>query len=337
LGRLKRLKRAAVFVAVAAVTVWAGYSFDVGRLAPGGHRFSTGYYESPFGTDPNTASWFLARVVGNRVVPAPRFWQGLIDVFSHNHSGHRAYLLGRRSLHGWWYYFPVAVAVKTTLPLLLLVGMSLAWAVSGRSGGPRPGILYPLLGVAAVIGTSMTANLNIGIRHVLPVYPFFAILASSLFREPARIRALALILLVWHGAESALAHPDYLPYFNQIARAREEKFLLDSNLDWGQDLARLGRYVQQHQIPVVQLGYFGFTAPSKVGVPHVSACCRQHDGWVAISVNRFFGIPNGVDLAPEWRKDRRPVARIGKSIWLYYDPPVAGNRHTGADLHNRHQ
>ena len=310
-----RLAPVALFAVLTTVLVWAGYGFDVGPIAPAGHRYLSAY---PMGPE-STLARRVSRILGTNTIPAPRLVQGLIDLASHNQTGHPAYLLGRHSQTGWWYYFPVALAVKTTLPLLLLAALAL-WRVA------RPKLLPPLLGALAVLAVSMPGNINIGVRHILPVYLFCAVLASGLVAAAplARLAKVATVALIgWHVIESLRAHPDYLPYFNQIARGREERFLADSNLDWGQDLARLAHYVRDHNITSIQVKCSGFVDLPKLGIP--ARPFTGDPGWVAISANYLVGLGPHQE-AVEWAHARTPRARIGRSIWIYYEPVIQSNR-----------
>jgi 4-amino-4-deoxy-L-arabinose transferase-like glycosyltransferase len=296
------------FALTAPVLLWAGYGFKVGSLAPPGHRYESMF---PMGAQLSPPRRF-ANLVAHHKLPAPAFWKGLIDLSSHNHSGHDSYLLGQVSRGGWWYYFPVVLAVKTTLPLLVLVPLAL-WL------GDRRKLLYPLLGALIVLAVSMTANINIGVRHILAMYLFFVIAASGLVAAnlSRRVGWLVAALVVWHVAESVIAHPDYLAYFNEIARGREERFLADSNLDWGQDLARLGRYVQEHNIQMIQLRRTGSVDPGKFNIHHKPV--TGEPGWVAVSGNHLLGIDSKSEVIQRLRLTP-PYARIGKSIWLYRIP-----------------
>ena len=300
--------RGLAFALLTALLLWGGYGFQSGILLPPGHR-----YVSRYATPENSLPNRLVRALGPRHLPAPHFFEGLIEVLSHNEAGSRAYLLGRHADRGWWYYFPAAVALKSALPLLLLAALGIAVR-------PRHAV-GPLLAISVILGAALLSNLNIGVRHVLPVYPLLAILGGASVtagRRPARVAAL--LLLGWQAAESVRAHPDYLAYFNQIARGREERFLLDSNLDWGQDLARLGRHLRDRGIQEVYLRYFGTAQPAKMGIrskplpPH-----QPVQGWIAISVNELAGLYNDPGEF-RWLRERRPQARIGKSIWLYHVP-----------------
>jgi hypothetical protein len=166
----------------------------------------------------------------------------------------------------------------------------------------------------------------------LPVYPFLAILAASLFAEYRRggrwrggARAVAFVLLAGHVAQSARAHPDYIAYFNEIAAGREMEFLADSNLDWGQDMKRLARYAEEHDayplhVADIAMGWrINFWLPrAKQFVPP-----ERPIGWIAISVNHLAGIERFNDGDYRWLLDYTPRAKVGKSFWLYYiDPPA---------------
>ncbi len=299
--------QAAAFAAASFLVLWGGYGFQTGRIIPPGHGFYSAYGMGPPSSLPN----LLLRATGTAPLPAYRFVHGVIELLSHNQAGQRAYLLGRLSDTGWWYYFPVALAVKTTLPLLALVAMGLLRR--------RPGMVYPALAAAVMLAMAMSSRLNLGVRYVLGLYPLFAILASAAFAEGGGRpwRAAALLLAAWHSGESVAAHPDYLAYFNEVARNREERCLLDSNLDWGQDLARLAKFARERGIDALHLSYFGVTSPEKLGLRRLPLePARPVPGWVAVSVNHLVGLYNDpADFA--WLRGRRPAARVGKSIWVF--------------------
>ena len=313
-------KRGALFLGIAGLVVWSGYLFEVGPLPPAQIPPLPG----SFGQYVESAIDFFTR---HGSLPAPHFVRGILDVMALNARGCAGYLLGELRQSGWWYYFPAALAVKTTLPLLFLVTIGVGlWVVNGERQQARPA-LDPLLAAAMALAVCMCSRINVGIRHILVIYPFFALVASGLFVGAGQVRStgkrlllgLAIALAVWHAAESLLGHPDYLAYFNQIARGREEQFLLDSNLDWGQDLERLRRYLDENRITTVYLSYFGRTDPRRLGI----AGARSLEpgllpvGWVAVSKNHLAGLKRDKsDLA--WLAGHSPTARIGKSILVYH-------------------
>jgi 4-amino-4-deoxy-L-arabinose transferase-like glycosyltransferase len=253
--------------------------------------------------------WFATRV---RVV-APQFFAGAELVGWHTRIGHPTFLLGRHSNRGWWYYFPVVFFFKTPLGFVFL---ALAGIVIGiRRGGAHAAVAFaPLL----MFVPAMISSINIGIRHVLPVYPFLCIAAAvaviAMWRSRRRVlRASLAVLLAWYFIAGAVSHPDYLAYFNEVAGRHPERIALDSNLDWGQDLLRLASIVSKRRITHLYASYFG-SAEWKRHLPQADELPRSVpvDGWIAISEMRM----QSGDF--DWLRRYTPVQRTGKSIRLYY-------------------
>ena len=141
-------------------------------------------------------------------------------------------------------------------------------------------------------------------------------------RTAKLLLAAGLLLLVWHVGESLRAHPDYLPDFNQIARGREREFLLDSNLDWGQDLARLGRWMRESETPSIILRYFGHARPDKFDVnTSISTSGHRGAGLFAVSINYLMGL-EGSSAPLRVLAAKEPLTRVGKSIWIYRIHPA---------------
>jgi len=268
-------------------------------------------------------------------VPLPRelkdLVNGIVAVKAHNDSGHLSYLLGETRLNGWWYFYLVALAVKTPLPLL--VAGPLGLIALAREGWRRgdPWALAPLvLAVTVLTFASAFSRINIGIRHILIVYPLLALAAANLLvRAWQRIRSLhrqrtalpaaaaLLALLAWQLSPLWSACPDYLPYFNETV-AHPEKVLVDSDLDWGQDLYRLERRAAELHISRLSLAYRGTADLSREPLPPFYLLPPQHraQGWVAVSA--LARTRNVKDYA--WLNAYAPVERIGKTIDLYYVP-----------------
>jgi Dolichyl-phosphate-mannose-protein mannosyltransferase len=256
---------------------------------------------------------------------------GLVSVKAHNDSGHLSYLLGEVRLTGWWYFYLLALAVKTPIPLLAGGAGGLAWLA--RCGWRRRDAwaLAPLLIVAAVLGfASAFSQINIGIRHVLVIYPFLALGgAYVVLRAWAAINALPqphvraaaaaalLALLAWQLSTLGRAYPDYLPYFNE-AVAHPEHVLVDSDLDWGQDLYRLELRAAELRIPFLSLAYLGTADLAREPLPPYRNLPPQQpvSGWVAVSQLARTRAPG--DYA--WLDAYQPLERIGKTIDLYYVP-----------------
>jgi hypothetical protein len=286
-------------VVVGLLVIWAGYRFMFGPMQPGGIP-----------------------------VPAPPLFHGLGVFLGHASRGHAAFLLGQTSMTGWWYYFPVALAVKTPLPLLIfgLIGVGATIPAMRRK---EFAAALPLFVVIAVMGVGMAANVDIGIRHILPLYPFLALLgargAIELWTRAGSTRFVkGFTIALAAGALFVVvrAHPDHLAYFNPIAGAHPDHILVDSNLDWGQDLYRLSAVMKRAHIDSIVIAYFGSAEFSWVGVPNARRL-GDHEiatGWIAASRSNLAGVWIGSELG--WLyKNFKPVGAVGPSLVLYYVPP----------------
>lgn len=255
------------------------------------------------------------------------------EISEHGEFG--SYLLGRWSAGGWWYYNLVAAAVKLpTLVLLLMLAAAPCWWWSGLA---RREALYLAVPLLTVIGAfSVASNLNIGIRHVLPALPF-AFLALSPIFTPKQGRARDLLsrgvlclALAVSIVNVATLHPNYLTFFNALAGgpARGGEWLIDSNLDWGQDLYRVpGAVAALSPDETPYLLYFGHVDPALYGLRYRLLPATPVEGIVAVSENFLRGSsyltvdPSGrmTGVAGDraaWLLSREPVAQLG-SIRLY--------------------
>jgi hypothetical protein len=294
-------RSALVVAGTAAVAVWAVYRFHVGPMTPGGVP-----------------------------VPAPEFFTGLGAFFTHGSGGHPAFLLGEVRLRGWWYYYLVVLAVKTPLPLLALSIAGAVYAVRAMRVDGWTSVV-PILGAVAVLVPALISHVDLGVRIVLAVYPFLALLAARGATAAWRSAGARAQLLARRGAVSVLvggmmvtavrSWPDYLAYFNPVAGPHPERVLVDSNLDWGQDLYRLADTVRARGIDSIRVHYFGSSQLSSVGLTNARRLARDErtTGWVAASETFLAGVWSDTSL--HWLARRTPVARIGPSMRLYYIPP----------------
>jgi len=252
------------------------------------------------------------------------FAEGIMALEAHNNTGHLSYLLGHTKVGGWWYFYLVALAVKTPLPLLLsgVFGLYLLARDGWRDRQPwrfAPVVLF----VALLAFASLFSRINIGIRHVLILYPFLALggayALGYLWRTwPRAGTTLATVLLLWQLSTLITAYPDYFPYFNETV-GDPSRVLVDSDLDWGQDLRRLEHRLSELKVPSVSLAYQGTADLSREPLPpYVRLPPRQSaTGWIAITALTREHEPAGY----AWLGAYRPVQRIGKTIDLYFIPP----------------
>jgi hypothetical protein len=276
----------------------------------------------------------LLHVLERLPVPAPQLLDGLWQVHNHVDAGHTAYLLGRHSFHGWWYFFPVALAVKTPLAVLLLAGFGVFALLHEKrratSRESRRAIWMPAILTSVILVINLPTSLNIGVRYMLPLYPLLALTAGigTVWLWSHR-RAAAIVLLLWTAISSAAAHPDYLAYFNELGGMHPERILVDSDLDWGQDMARLAAELQRRRVPYFHMSCLYTGDDTRLGLPAWDGLepYQPVTGWIAVSQTMLQNYGWMVsqqrgrkDLAFAWLDPYQPVGRVGKSILLYYIP-----------------
>jgi hypothetical protein len=305
------------------LAIWAVYGF---RYLPSAHP--QWRYQFPSTTGPSAVAGWADR---HRLLPNA-YTQGFL--LSQSKAQQRgAFLAGRYSVEGWWYYFPAALAIKLPVTLLLL-GLGGFVLCATRPRAFLANDLFLLLPAAVFLGAAMTAKLNIGVRHVLVLSPLLILLAAKAGRElSGGWRALAWVplaaLLVF---EFYRVSPHYLAFLNSLVGGPRQgyRYLVDSNLDWGQDLKGLKRWMDTQQVPRVNLCYFGTADPAYYGIncTHLpgapffaesQAGPPQLPGYVAVSATQL----QGAYFPEPWRSfyrkllDHQPVAVIGHSIFVY--------------------
>lgn len=282
-----------------------------------------------------------ARVL-SKVVPEP-FLLGLYQVAVHNRNGHLASVLGRYGYEGWLLYFPLAFALKTTLPFLLVGLAALAWAARRVWRGREWRLLLLLAPAALYTAFAMSSRINIGVRHLLPVFPFLFIAGGALLERllgSGRWRRVlaAVVLLGWVVFEAARAYPHYIPYMNQLAWRRPHwYYLTDSNVEWGDDVRELALYLRargetrvtaalldglsfnEHSLPYARtLDHYGIEQLNLINADERPPETR----YVAVGASYLNGalllavpVPQRLKVI-DYRR-RTPEAVFGNSIYLY--------------------
>lgn len=259
-------RKAALVVTIAALVVWGGYFFHITKINIGNGNLTVYYpnYEQPSVTAMRTP------VAMSLYVPAAEYVRGLGAVLRHNRRGHPSFFLGEASpTGGWKRYFPVAVALKWPTVVLLLFAATLALGLVRRLVLPRD-LYWLMLFPALFFLLAIFSRINIGDRHILPVYPFVLLFTAGIWEFARRRRAFVaflVALLLLHAADSSRYAPDYLSHFNVFVNPTNSWTLLtDSNLDWGQGLLALRDYQSKHPEERISLAYFGNVAPSVYGI-----------------------------------------------------------------------
>jgi 4-amino-4-deoxy-L-arabinose transferase-like glycosyltransferase len=290
LASLARARAASFGLAVltGAFVIWAGYRFSYGRVP----------------------EWDLS-------LPAPEFFDGIRSAIRHNSEGHLAFLLGEISDQGWWYYFPAALAVKTPIALLLLIVLGI-WQC--RKNRAKAVSLTPAAFSFGILLIAMTSKVNIGVRHILPVYIGFAIVAAvalaHLLRKARAIRCVASFLVVWMAASGAIRHPDYLAYFNEFVLSHPEDVLVDSDLDWAQDVIHLSRRLRDLGVTKVAFNIY----PPLIPLYQLPDCVRVNlvaptETWTVIRPTDAKYVALRMRRRP-WYEGVEPTERVG-AFMLY--------------------
>jgi hypothetical protein len=263
--------------------------------------------------------------------------QGALLAFAKSTS-HATYLAGEISTTGWWYYFPVAFLLKTPVAVIALFVVGAVYSVTRRSG-PNEGAAFLVAPPVLYVVCASAANLNIGVRHILPAYPHIvavaAIGASVLWTRGAMARVLVVTLYVANVLEFGMVYPHSLTFFNALVGgpSNGHRYLVDSNLDWGQDLEPLHRWMVDNEVHQIALAYFGTANPAYHGIRHVRLPSGpgfalgdvpplRLPGYVAVSETVLAGPyldDNGRAFYRPFR-DIEPHAVIGNSIRVYWMP-----------------
>lgn len=262
--------------------------------------------------------------------PAALF-DGARSVFGNHDPGHRYYLLGHYSLDGFRSYYPVALALKTASPVLLLaaIGAWLAWR--RRAGAPHPlAVAFVALPPVILLAIAAFNPHNIGVRHAIGVYPALFVLGgvslAAAWTRDGAARAAAGLLVAWHVGGTAIAFPNYLPFVNEsvaLAGRDAADVLDDSNVEWGQDLRALGDFVRDRGIESIAVTVLAPTPPEIYGIParriHPRECFFPEPGWHAVGAHplvrdRIYPVPG---FRFHWHHRIDEVARVGGSIYVF--------------------
>lgn len=235
---------------VAVVTIWAGFGFN-DQVVPATSSISSALITANKEFLPNETVAPQPRVdqIYQAIRPAltilpGSYVKGLFMVVGHASGGHSSFLLGEVSNTGWWYYFPVLSLLKTPLPALIILVGGIYFFVR------RPKDDWLILCLTALAGIfilfALLAKANLGLRHIMPVLPPLCLLAGWATLKSRRWQTAVIALLAWSGLVFWLSFPTYLGYYNELAGGSHNGYSVatDSNLDWGQDLKRIGQFVE---------------------------------------------------------------------------------------------
>ena len=338
-ARVKRgLRLAGAFAGIAAVALvvlWAFYGFRY-NARPGALRLDPTLvdYVKPLKATEARGILYLAKL---HVLPESYLY-GLADVRAMA-NGMPSYFMGKVYAHGIWYYFPTVLLIKSTIGFLALVLLAFAAIAAGRFRRWRE-IVFLLVPAGVYLFVAMTSHLNIGARHILPVWVFLCVFAAggawAWVASSRRWAYVVGVLLLLHVASSARAYPNYMAYANELwgGPSKTYKYLTDSNTDWAQQLVAVKKYTDERGIKDCWFAYFAdpLLRAEDYGIP-----CRPlptPDSWfsdvqhpvpatitgpVLISAGTLTGFELGSSVLNPYRgfEDLEPVTSIQDGVLVF--------------------
>lgn len=311
---------------------------------------------SPITCAAEVTEWMASKPV---LRPWAQYGFGFLMVFQRATGGNTTYFLGEVSNSGWKDYFPIVYAIKEPLAMHILALLALLTALISIMRAGAKSILARLgnwlenhiaeFGMLCFIAiywaTSLSSNLNIGVRHLLPTFPLVYVLVSGQISKwfkagnqsvAAKIGyALVFLLIIWQIISVISVYPNFLSYFNELVGGPSNayKYVVDSNLDWGQDMKRLTKWADENNVKTIYVDYFGGTDP----VYYLGDKFRQwHSGYdpsqmvpnsyLAVSATflqndlgrRVGALSNQPSNFYGWLKQYQPTIVIGNSIFVYH-------------------
>jgi hypothetical protein len=280
----------------------------------------------------------LPDLAGSLPLPAATHLEIYRSLQEHYRLGHPAFLMGQNSEQGWWYYFPVAFLVKTPLPTLVLLGAALIPLLVRRRSIPLTLALYPLVYVI----TALFSSVDIGYRHLLPILPFAyimigdvsrVVLSASVSRFTFHVSRFTLYaLILWQAVGTALIYPAPLTFFNELAGGPGggPRWLVDSNLDWGQNLWQLRDWMRAENVERVYYSHFSPARPQVYGVtadwlppdPRAVpfASFDPAPGIYAIGATTLQGVYTPDVNTFAYFRDRQVDTVLGHALFVYHVP-----------------
>jgi len=320
----------ALFILTVAFTIWACYLFRTDMFyTPGEFRAKSLMFQSQ--VQPPLLERLKFTILSTST-PWSVCARGFFDSVHHARAGHSAYLFGKARRMGWWYYYPVALGVKLPLVFLLLVVFGSCVLLFSASPDQWHRFQIILISAGLILIVFMSSSVDIGVRLILPIVALLALLAGvaveSLCKYGVIGKSVLVIMLSWFCIDSVMSHPNYLSYFNEFSRSSREPILVDTDLDWGQDLLRLTRRVKRLNVDHIGVVYSGSADFQLMGIKNLWRLDpgQVTTGYVAISKTAYYFSKGGLFAWPYfWIRRYQPIETVGSSIYLFHIPPTPGS------------
>lgn len=264
--------------------------------------------------------WFVT--LRPLLIPAD-FWKVIAMALAKSGAPTSGYLFGSWSNQGRWYYFPATFVLKSSITFVVLTMAGIVFFAK-RARTCRPLETVAWVAGAIYLAVAMTSNINLGVRHLMPVIALVCVGVACAIAGIAkrRLQIAAWILAGGQAASCLFAYPLYIQYFSELIGGAPNgyKYLVDSNYDWGQDAHRLKRYLDENNIRHIYLSYFGTQFSTEfLKIPNTrvgSDQARQiREGYLVVSVSEL--------MQSHWawlRETRQPIAKVAHTLWVYRLP-----------------
>jgi 4-amino-4-deoxy-L-arabinose transferase-like glycosyltransferase len=340
---IKSLAKPALILVIWLILMTAAYGFNFKSLAETNHTNNDktqSHVDNISGIIPDGVK-FLEKPIQNfylhAKLPFPEYIQGFYEnVLLHDKYGHDSFLYGMYAKKGWWYYFPAAMAIKMPIPALIGIGAILGTAaVIGYRGFNdfvkssnrkawikkrsklKPHSVFIFVPIFLLL-LSMKSSINLGIRHILVIFPFIYLgisLIAQNFIKKFKFAWIPIILLgAWYVGSAVWIYPHYLEYFNELIGGPKNgyKYLLDSNLTWAQDVFLVEDYIES--IPEDETVYFNPIEEIEEGI-------------IVIDVDLLMGRDVNKRDKTEWLREKHlneglePIDRIAYTYMVFEIEP----------------
>lgn len=239
---------------------------------------------------------------------------GILGIIRHSSEGNGTFFWGNWLANGSYLYFLGSFFIKTPIPMIIFIFTGLMVMLKNKITKSE---LYILISAGLFFITASFSKLQLGLRYILPIYPLLFIVASrttQLFKQ-RYFKIMCIVLIVWLIISSVFTWPNYLSYFNEFIGGSNNgyKYLRDSNIDWGQDLPALAKYIKKNKIEEVAFLYFGQDKPEVYGINYKPISPEE----LKTPGKKVYAISAQYLEAVEWTKTTLPTAKAGYSIFIY--------------------
>ncbi len=329
---IRKLLLSIIFIfLIGNLVVFCGYFFELKPLLLNdidvGEKiaFFETFITKVFGNDSDVLKEKFVDFALNQPVPFSTYIMGFLGASNQTlvENKFSSMIFGNYSSDGWWYYYFIVFLLKTSFSVLILLIVAILFN-RGLSRN-RMSELFITVPVILLMMFTMFSVLQLGVRYILPIYPFLFVYISKIvnvnvpdskgFTQRRLVYLLILLLAFCHLFSSVKAFPHYLPYFNILGGGANNgyKCLTRVNTDLGQDLKGLANYLAENNISRVKLSYWGFASPeiyniTKLPIKEIEKEIPENDVY-AISVHHIDEF--------EWAEKFKPRCKIGYSLFVY--------------------